>query len=90
VDNENGLNVAVTDEKGDFIPIENNRDDFIFSSVDHVDHVSHVAVGITSTDRLKPGRLKICKGVICEVLEPGTELKFDGYLGDKITVEVVQ
>jgi hypothetical protein len=65
-----------------------------FVAGDHPDHECHVSVNITSTDRRKPGKLRVCKvlnhGKICDILEPGTELVFYGYLGDQITIEVVK
>lgn len=61
-----------------------------FIAGDHPDHECHVSVNITSEDRRKPGRLRVCKGDICDILEPGTDLAFYGYLGDLVTVEVVE
>jgi hypothetical protein len=62
----------------------------IFSDGDIVDHNCGIAVKITSTDRGKPNRLKVCMGDVCAILQPGTELNFYGYLGDKVTLDVIE
>jgi hypothetical protein len=67
-----------------------NDSEFIDGDHPDPDHECHVSVNIPSTDRRKPGKLRVCKGDICDYLEPGTELAFYGYFGDKITVEVVR
>ena len=69
---------------------ENAKSNVVFSDGDIVDHNCGIAVKITSTDRGKPNRLKVCMGESCDILEPGTELNFYGYLGDKVTLDVVE
>jgi hypothetical protein len=68
----------------------NAKSNVIFSDGDIVDHNCGIAVKITSTDRGKPNRLKVCMGDVCDIMEPGTELNFYGYLGDKVTLDVIE